>query len=229
LFPGFEKVFMSSPPQLEKYSIGVGDRFGQQAEAQLRACMQLQQSGVQVTPVWNKSHREHVIIGSNPADTRLAADAAVRAVGWKGPYCVDADHVRLDTVDRFVAYSDYFTLDVGDAIGNSLTSHAVDEFLAHHRELGELDRLSGAEEFRPLQPFELRQSIQKYLPAVMAAAAIYRRIREARGEPNFITEISIDETEHPHTAVDLLVILAAAADHKILLHAIAPKFTGCFN
>ena len=220
---------MSSPPQLEKYSIGVGDRFGQQAEAQLRACMQLQQSGVQVTPVWNKSHREHVIIGSNPADTRLAADAAVRAVGWKGPYCVDADHVRLDTVDRFVAYSDYFTLDVGDAIGNSLTSHAVDEFLAHHRELGELDRLSGAEEFRPLQPFELRQSIQKYLPAVMAAAAIYRRIREARGEPNFITEISMDETDQPQTAVDLLVILAAAADHKILLHAIAPKFTGRFN
>ena len=220
---------MSSPPQLEKYSIGVGDRFGQQAEAQLRACMQLQQSGVQVTPVWNKSHREHVIIGSNPADTRLAADAAVRAVGWKGPYCVDADHVRLDTVDRFVAYSDYFTLDVGDAIGNSLTSHAVDEFLAHHRELGELDRLSGAEEFRPLQPFELRQSIQKYLPAVMAAAAIYRRILEARGQSNFITEISMDETDEPQTAVDLLVILAAAADHKIPLHAIAPKFTGRFN
>src|SRR6267154_4233290 len=101
---------MSSPPQLEKFSIGVGDRFGQQAEAQLRACLLLQQSGVRVTPVWNKSHREHVIIGSDPADTRLAADAAVRALQWTGAYCIDADHVRLDTVDRFLPCSDYFTL-----------------------------------------------------------------------------------------------------------------------
>jgi len=220
---------MSSPPQLEKYSIGVGDRFGQQAEAQLRACLQLQQSGVQVTPVWNKSHREHVIIGSDPADTRLAADAAVRALGWNGAYCVDADHVRLDTVDRFLPCSDYFTLDVGDAIGLSLPSHAIDEFLAHHRELGEIPRLSGLVQFRPFQPFELRHSIQKYLPAVIAAAAIYRRILAARGELDFITEISMDETDEPQTAIDLLVILAAAADHGIALHAVAPKFTGRFN
>lgn len=37
-----------------------------------------------VIPVWNKSNREHVIIGSNPEATRHAADAAVEAPVFLG-------------------------------------------------------------------------------------------------------------------------------------------------
>jgi hypothetical protein len=220
---------MSSFPQLENYSIGVGDRFGMQAEAQLNACMLLERDGVKVTPVWNKSHREHLIIGSQPASTRLAADAAVRKLGWKGAYCVDADHVRLETVDRFMAHSDYFTLDVGDAIGAPAPTDAVEQFLARHSELRESISLPGTQKTCHLGATELRRSIQKYLPAVTAAAAIYRRIREARRDANFITEISMDETEEPQTSIDLLVILASAADEGIQLNTLAPKFTGRFN
>jgi tagaturonate epimerase len=51
---------------LEKYSLGVGDRFAHQAKAQLRACMMAAEQGVEVIPVWNKFHREHVTIGSEP-------------------------------------------------------------------------------------------------------------------------------------------------------------------
>jgi hypothetical protein len=68
--------------------------------------------GVHITPVWNKSNREHNIVHSEPADTRAEADAAVKAMNYSGPYFVDADHINLTTVDRFIEYSDFFTLDV---------------------------------------------------------------------------------------------------------------------
>src|SRR3954467_5555291 len=102
---------------LAKYSIGVGDRFARQAKAQLRACVLAADAGVEVIPVWNKSNREHTIIGSEPASVRAAADAAVKELGWKKPYHVDADHIRLETVDRFLAASDFYTIDVADSIG----------------------------------------------------------------------------------------------------------------
>ena len=38
---------------------------------------------VEVTPVWNKSHREHTIIGTKPAAVRAEADEAVKAMLWE--------------------------------------------------------------------------------------------------------------------------------------------------
>src|SRR5438105_2743641 len=99
---------------LGKYSIGVGDRFAHQAKAQLQACILAAKQGVEVIPVWNKSNREHTIIGSEPASVRAAADAAVQQLKWTKPYHVDADHIRLDTVERFLAASDFYTIDVAD-------------------------------------------------------------------------------------------------------------------
>jgi hypothetical protein len=74
--------------KLPKYSLGVGDRFAHEAEARLAAFEQAAQAGVEITPVWNKSNREHVIIGSEPSQTRAAA---VNARSWKKPYFCDAD------------------------------------------------------------------------------------------------------------------------------------------
>src|SRR5215212_5811167 len=113
---------------LAKYSVGVGDRFAHQARAQLRACQLAAEHGAEVIPVWNKSNREHTIIGSEPAATRAAADAAVRELGWAKPYHVDADHIRLDTVDRFLPACDFYTIDVADSIGQRATVDAVQEF-----------------------------------------------------------------------------------------------------
>src|ERR1700674_4647502 len=114
---------------LAKYSFGVGDRFAHQAKAQLRACMLAAEQGVDVIPVWNKSHREHTTIGSQPGSVRAAADAAVRALGWKKPYHVDADHIRLETVDGFIASSDFYTIDVADEIGRPAEGDAVQRFV----------------------------------------------------------------------------------------------------
>jgi hypothetical protein len=45
--------------ELGKYSIGIGDRFAQQGNAQLAALLLARQNGLLITPVWNKSFREH--------------------------------------------------------------------------------------------------------------------------------------------------------------------------
>jgi hypothetical protein len=55
-----------SPPRLAKHLLGVGDRFSRQAKAELEACPRAAAAGVEVIPVWNKSFREHTIIGWTP-------------------------------------------------------------------------------------------------------------------------------------------------------------------
>jgi len=103
--------------KLSKFSVGVGDRFAQQAEAQLKAFILATEKGADIVPVWNKSNREHLIVGSEPPSVRAAAETAVKKLGWKKPWHVDADHIRLETVDRFIPCSDFFTIDVADSIG----------------------------------------------------------------------------------------------------------------
>ena len=102
--------------KLGKYSFGVGDRFGCQGKAQLNAIIKAKALGMKITPVWNKSFREHELIGSKPADTRQEANDAVTILGWKDAYFVDADHIGLKNVDFFLESSDFFTIDVADFI-----------------------------------------------------------------------------------------------------------------
>ena len=90
------------PIRLAKYSIGVGDRFAKAAVAQLQAFVQLAAAGVEAAPVWNKSNREHILIGSEPSSVlKTLPKKRFKRLGWQRPWHVDADHVRLDTVDRF--------------------------------------------------------------------------------------------------------------------------------
>src|SRR5262245_46689682 len=119
---------------LEKYSFGIGDRFAHQAKAQLNACIKAARQGVDVAPVWNKSYREHAIVGSEPASVRKAAEVAVRDLNWTSPFHIDADHIRLDTVDGFIETSDHYTLDVADAIGQTPAAEDVNAFVKHHPE-----------------------------------------------------------------------------------------------
>ena len=214
---------------LGKNSLGMGDRFAHQAEAQLQACLLAAQAGVEVTPVWNKSNREHLIIGSEPAGTRAAADAAVKALDWKRPYHLDADHIRLETVDRFLPYADFYTIDVADWVAKPAAPAAVQVFLARHAELGGKLTVPGIERSFQISRAELERLAGKYLLAVQEAGKIYRHIEQAKGKGRFITEVSMDETDLEQTPPELLVILAALADEGIPVQTIAPKFAGRFN
>ncbi len=215
--------------KLEKYSLGVGDRFARQAAAQLSACIAAAKHGVEVIPVWNKSNREHLIIGSEPASTRAAADAAVKALGWKLPYHVDADHIGLRTVDRFVPHADFYTIDVADWIGKPADGAAIEAFARRHGELVGRIAVAGIEEPFEITAPEFQRIAAKYLLAVQEAGKVYRHVAGLKGEGKFITEVSLDETDTPQTPPEMLVILAALADEGIPLQTIAPKFTGRFN
>ena len=56
--------------KIEKYSFGLGDRFFHQGKAQLQAMVMAKDAGIDITPVWNKSDREHVIVGTEPQSLR---------------------------------------------------------------------------------------------------------------------------------------------------------------
>ena len=86
---------------IEKFSFGVGDRFAHQGKAQLAAIMKAAEQGVDIVPVWNKSNREHQTIGSEIESCRVAADEAVKTLGWTKSHYVDADHINLKIVDPF--------------------------------------------------------------------------------------------------------------------------------
>jgi tagaturonate epimerase len=214
---------------LEKYSMGVGDRFARQAPAQLQACLAAAQQGVEVIPVWNKSNREHLIIGSEPGATRAAADAAVKALGWKRPYHVDADHIGLRTVDRFVAHADFYTIDVADWIGKPAAADAIEGLARRHGELTGKLAIPGIEKPFEITASEFQRIAGKYLSAVQEAGKVYRHVAGLKGAGKFITEVSLDETDTPQTPPEMLVILAALADEGVPVQTIAPKFTGRFN
>jgi hypothetical protein len=212
---------------LEKYSIGVGDRFAHQAEAQLQACVKLAEKGIDVIPVWNKSNREHNFIGSEPQSVFDAAQAAVAALNWDKGWHVDADHINMDTVDKYLDCSDFFTIDVADSIGQAPEGDAVAVFIGKHPELIGSVTIEGID-----APFEItREYVEevagKYLCAAAEAAKIHRHIESKKDE--FIAEVSMDETDAPQTPPELLIILAALADEDVRLQTIAPKFTGRFN
>lgn len=213
-----------------KYTFGVGDRFANGAHAQLTAFIEAKKIGINIVPVWNKSNREHNIIGSEPIQTRRAADQAVADLGWSDEYLLDADHINLSTVDRFVAPCDFFTLDVADDIGEAADPADVAAFIAKHPELIGTVAIEGIEKPFEITRADVEKTANQFLKATQKAAAIYQHIVAAKGgTDNFVTEVSMDETDSPQTPPEMLIILAAIADQGIPIQTIAPKFTGRFN
>ncbi len=215
--------------KLGKYSFGTGDRFGHQGKAQLDAIKKAREGGVDISIVWNKSHREHLIVGTSPGDVRKEADDAVIGSNWSGAYYVDADHIGLSNVDSFMESSDFFTLDVADFIGEKADENELEAFVKKYSEYcGQLS-IGGIKRPLEITVEKIRNIAEKYLAAVNQAAEIYRYIESKKGKGNFITEVSMDETAEPQTPEELLFILAALGDKGIPVQTIAPKFTGRFN
>src|ERR1700733_5638134 len=153
---------MSNTIILPKYTFGVGDRFAHEAEAQLKACMMAGELGVDVIPVWNKSNREHMIIGSVPMSVRHGAEAGGGKRGWRKPYFCDADHINFETVDGFIDACDFYTIDVADWIGKKADAT---EFVSKHPELiGDLKIPGVAHLLHTTREF-VSQTAAKYLTA----------------------------------------------------------------
>ena len=215
--------------ELTKYSFGVGDRFSMQGEAQLRAIMKASDRGIEIAPVWNKSNREHMTIHSEPIMTRREADAAVKSLGWTKPYFVDADHINMGNVDKFIDHSDFFTLDVADYIGKSATEEEIAKFVNDNSKyLGDFS-IPGVDEAFHIDKDGLTAIAHKFLFAVKQAGTIYRHIESKKGKGNFVAEVSMDEVSDAQSPIEMFFILSAIAAEGIPAQTIAPKFTGRFN
>jgi tagaturonate epimerase len=214
---------------IEPYTLGIGDRFGQQGRAQLEAILSAGREGIEVYPVWNKSNREHLLIKTTPQDVRNEADAAVKALHWTGSYYVDADHISFKTVDNFVQVSDFFTIDVADFAGQSPEPAVVESLVRAARGLPQKLSIPGIDGGFEINEVAVRGAANKFLQAVHEAGRIYRKITEQKGADNFVTEISVDEAETAQTPVELFLILLMIREESIPVQTIAPKFTGRFN
>lgn len=215
--------------KLPKHTIGVGDRFGREAEAQLAALEALVGQDTLVCPVWNKSNREHTLIGSDPREVRQRADEAVAVRGWGHPYYVDADHIGLATVDRFLEPCDFFTIDVAAEIGQPEAQAEVEAFLDWLRPYWGAHEVEGLSQPLVLDSEGALSAAGRYLAAAGAAGRIYRHIVERKGEGEFVVEVSMDETDQPQTPSELAYILAMLARERIPVQTIAPRFCGRFN
>jgi tagaturonate epimerase len=215
--------------ELSKYSFGTGDRFSQQGESQLKGIMKALELGIEIAPVWNKSNREHMTIHSEPVQTRQEADAAVKALGWNKPYFVDADHINMSNIDKFVDHCDFFTMDVADFIGKKATAEEIDQFVKENEKYMGQFSIPGVDEKFLITKELLQEIAEKFLYAIHQAGIIYRHIESKKGKGNFITEVSMDEVPEAQSPIEMFFILSMVAAEGIPAQTIAPKFTGRFN
>lgn len=208
----------------------MGDRFGHQGSAQLAAIIEAGKKGIEITPVWNKSNREHMIIGTEPGDVRKEADDVTKKANFNKPYFVDADHINFDNVDKFIESSDFFTIDVAAYIGKKTDEDSIKKFVSGSSEYAESElKIEGIKPFPVVSESQITSFAEKYLFAAQKAGEIYRKIEAAKGKENFVAEVSMDEVPSPQTPVELFFILKMLGEEKIPLQTIAPKFSGRFN
>jgi len=213
--------------KLAKYSIGMGDRFGHQATAQLAVVQIALEQGVEISPVWNKSNREHKIIGSTPEMTKKAVEVAIQSSDWEKPYFLDADHIGLGNVGLFIDSCNFFTLDVAEAIGGKVSNQQIQDYIKNRNKyIGELT-IPGINEKLEVTENQLKEIAIKYLPAIDEANRIYSFIKSKRND-NIVIEVSMDETDLPQTPLELFFILEMIASKGIQADTIAPKFSGEF-
>ncbi|MEL7121289.1 MAG: tagaturonate epimerase family protein [Bacteroidota bacterium] len=213
---------------IKKYSFGIGDRFAHQGKYQLQAFVEAQQLGLDISPVWNKSYREHKTVHSLHRSVRVEADQAVQALDWKEPYFVDADHITINTVDPFIPYSDFFTIDIAEQINSPLSLQEKSEFLKKYQEYIGLLKVPGLSLELIITTDELLGIADKFYKATQTASCVYNTIKKQKASEYFVVEVSLDEVDTPQSPIELFFILRMLADQGVPVNTIAPKFSGNF-
>ncbi|MBW8034671.1 MAG: hypothetical protein FVQ79_03155, partial [Planctomycetes bacterium] len=131
--------------------------------------------------------------------------------------------------ETFIECSDFFTLDVADYTGKAAADADIAAFVKKYVRFAGTFTIEGIDEELTVTKEQITEIASKYLYAVQEAAKIYRHVESVKGADNFITEVSMDETDLPQTPIEMLFILAAISDENIPAQTIAPKFTGRFN
>lgn len=212
---------------IARFSLGAGDRFGREGVAQVAAFRKIKEDGVDVDLVWNKSNREHVTVGTSPADQRKAADEAAKATGLT-TYYVDADHINADSIDKFIEHCNFFTIDMTSVIGKATTAESAEKFLADAASLlGPIPAANMGQEIEVTQEV-LAKIADRYLFGVEEAYRIYEHIKAEGGQLDHI-EFAVDESPETQGPADLYVLLFALSHIGLPIDTVAVKFQGRFN
>jgi len=215
---------------MQPYSFGIGDRFAQQGPFLLKAFKEAERQGILITPVFNKSHREHETVGSRPKSVLEEAEQAIQLLDWTYKYGIDADHIGLDTIHQYLDYANFFTIDVAKYIGKKAPDEQIKAFVSKsQKKLTSPLSIPGINEAISLGRDDITKTARQYLFAIQKAAEIHSVIAKHKKSENVYIEISMDEVEQPQTPAELLLILAMIAEEGIPIDTIAPKFCGRFN
>lgn len=212
---------------LGKFSFGTGDRFGKEGKAQLNAILKIQEDGIPVTPVWNKSNREHETVNTKPKSVLEEAKDATKALNFTQGYFIDADHIDKGTVDPFLENCNFFTIDVAKFIGKQSISEDILVFKKFFQQYFSSFKIEGIDSKFDISEGDFQEMTNTFLFAMKKASEVYFYIKSKK-EEKFFTEVSIDEVENPQTPTELFFVLAALAFYKVPVNTIAPKFTGNF-
>ncbi len=217
--------------KLSKYSIGMGDRFERSKSAQLKAVEQAWQEGIEVAPVWNKSHREHLTVNSFPVETARSVAQTIKDRNWQHDYFLDADHIRSANVTAFLPHCNFFTVDVANSIGIPATNDTVKRMMeqAYLHQLDGAHHIRGVDEPLIISQNEIEKLSGKYLLAIEEVGRTWRLIREKRKADDFVLEVSMDETSSAMNSLEFTFLLFLLAQEGVPVQTIAPKFTGRFN
>ncbi|SFC46169.1 tagaturonate epimerase [Zunongwangia mangrovi] len=213
--------------ELGRFSFGTGDRFGKEGKAQLNAILKIQEDGIPVTPVWNKSNREHETVNTKPKSVLEEAKNAIKALNFTQDYFIDADHIDRDTVDPFLENSNFFTIDVAKFIGEQSISEDIVGFKKFFQQYLSSFNIEGIDAKIDISEADFKEMTKTFLFAMKKASEVYFYIKSKK-EERFFTEVSIDEVENPQTPTELFFVLAALTFYKVPVNTIAPKFTGNF-
>ena len=118
---------------------------------------------------------------------------------------------------------------MADFSGKPADEESIAGFVADMDRLGSSLVVDGVGRPLSLGSDIVRAVAGKFLLAIQEAGRIYRHIEAAKGQDQFVTEVSIDETDLPQTPTELFLILAMIAREGIPAQTVAPKFTGRFN
>jgi hypothetical protein len=91
------------------------------------------------------------------------------------------DDIRLETVDRFIPHSDFYTIDVADSIGKPASAADVEAFVGRHPELIGTISIPHIDQPFAITRAEVERVANKFLLAAQDAGKIYQHIVTAKG------------------------------------------------
>jgi hypothetical protein len=222
-----------------KRSFGFGDRLGMATPGHLAAVR-----GTSFAPIFaQQSIRELARTQRQPGDVMKAAAEALARGGWTGPWGSDADHLQTeeDVARTAAAGFTMFTLDPSahvnrdaDALaGDALESahHAAVKaageslFDRYHRTAHTLDDRTLTFDDMPA----LKRAVVKYGAALRHTRLLADRARAACAGRPFEIEMSVDETAHPTSPLEHLLIGLELKRLGVPVVSLAPRFIGDFE